>query len=215
MFNPFKKPSRHNPRNRSVNPSSADNPNPPPAPGERENAGPDPLYPELGEAASADPDQTAALIDQLQADVAKFAAERDQAVAAYKQSLAEFANYQRRALTSEQQAREQAVRKTLESIIPVMDHFELALAQNPETATAKSVIDGVSMIKDELLRALSAQGVEAIRPGAGEAFDANRHKAIVQQPAEGVEPGAVVQTLRTGFMLGGRVIRPAEVIVAA
>jgi len=167
------------------------------------------------EAGAGDPDETAALIDQLQADAARLQSERDAAEARYKQSLAEFANYQRRALVSEQQASAQAVRKVLESVIPVLDHFEMALGQNPDTASAKSVIDGVTMIKDELLRALAAQGVTVIQPAAGDEFDPSRHKAIVQQPGGEVEPGRVMQTLRQGFALGDRVVRPAEVIVAA
>ncbi len=162
-----------------------------------------------------DPDETAALIDQLQSDIERLRSERDAAEARYKQSLAEFANYQRRALSNEQQASAHGVRKVLESVIPVLDHFDMALGQNPDTASASSVIEGVTMIKQELLRALGAQGVAIICPSAGDEFEPTLHKAIVQQPSDSVPPGRVVQTLRQGFALGERVVRPAEVIVAS
>ncbi len=197
-----------------MNPSDISNPGQPKDSGDS----PDPLFPSLDggeQAGGADPDQTAALIDQLQAEVAHVRQERDIAQAAYKQSLADFANYQRRSLVSEQQAREQAIRRVLESVIPVVDHFEMALSQNPETATTQSVIDGVSMIRDELVRALSSQGVGVIKPAAGEPFDATRHKAILQQVVDGAEPGTIVTTVRIGFVLDNRVVRPAEVIVSS
>jgi molecular chaperone GrpE len=197
-----------------MNPSDISNPGQPKDSGDS----PDPLFPSLDageQAGGADPDQTAALIDQLQAELAHVRQERDIAQAAYKQSLADFANYQRRSLVSEQQAREQAIRRVLESVIPVVDHFEMALSQNPETATAQSVIEGVSMIRDELVRALSSQGVGVIKPAPGETFDATRHKAILQQVVDGAEAGTIVSTVRIGFVLDNRVVRPAEVIVAS
>jgi molecular chaperone GrpE len=167
-------------------------------------------------------DETAALIDQLQAEIEGLRAdqlrltrERDEAQAAWKHALADFQNFQRRASQNEQTAREQGVRGVLHSVVPVVDHFEMALSLNPEASTAKQVIDGVSMIKDELVRALELHGVRAIRPAPGEAFDASAHKAIGQQPVPGVQPGSVALTVRIGYMLDGRVVRPAEVLVAA
>ncbi len=169
-----------------------------------------------------DVDETAALIEQLEREVAALraerdaaAGERDQAQAAWKHALADFQNFQRRAAQNEQTARDQAVRGVLHSILPVIDHFEMALTLNPEASSARQVMDGVSMIKGELLRAISLHGVQVINPQAGEPFDAGKHKAIAQQPAPGVAAGHVAHTARIGYALEGRVIRPAEVLVAA
>jgi molecular chaperone GrpE len=169
-------------------------------------------------------DETAALIDQLERQLDTLrqerdaaVSERDQAQAAWKHAMADFQNFQRRSVQNEQSAREQAVRSVLHSILPVVDHFEMALALNPEASTARQVIDGVSMIKDELLRAVSLHGVQVIKPARGEAFDASRHKAIAQQPAvpADVSAGNVLMAVRVGYEMDGRVIRPAEVIVAS
>jgi len=161
-----------------------------------------------------DPDETAALIEQLQSDLAKSSLELDEARAAHKQALADFQNYQRRALTNEQQAREQGVRGVLFGVINIVDHFEMALSLDPEKTTAKQVIGGVLMIKDELLQALQAQGMGVIKPAKNGDFDPTRHEAIMQQAAEGVQPGRVVATLRLGYTLNDRVIRPAQVSIA-
>lgn len=160
------------------------------------------------------PDETAALIEELQKQISDLAKARDEAQGAYTRTLADYSNSQRRALSNEQQAREQGVRGVLMSIMPVVDHFELALSQDPERASAKDVIDGVAMIKDELLRALAAQGIGLIRPGKGEPFDPTRHEAVLQQQVEGVAPGHVVMTLRIGYTLNDRIVRPAQVAVA-
>lgn len=190
---------------------------PPPAPADTE---PKPAGGDTPEPFSI-VDETAALIEQLQHEAERLRAERDQAaterdraVADWKRAMADFQNFQRRAAGNEHSAREQAVRGVLHSILPLVDHFDVALSLNPDASSAKQVIDGVSMIKDELLRALTVHGVQVIRPGRNDPFDPNQHKAIVQQPAEGVEAGNVVQTLRLGYALEGRVLRPAEVMVA-
>jgi molecular chaperone GrpE len=75
-------------------------------------------------------------------------------------------------------------------------------------------MDGVKVIRQELLKALESGGVTVISPQPGDEFDPNRHSAIMQQPAEGVEPGRVSATFQPGYALGDRVIRSAKVAVA-
>jgi molecular chaperone GrpE len=169
-----------------------------------------------------DPDATAQLIDEQAAEVAslreqlaKVTAERDQAAAAWKQVSADYQNSQRRAAGNEKQAKEQGIRAVLSRILPVVDHFDFALALKPETTTAGQVIDGVKMIKAELLRSLESQGVTVIEPKAGDEFDPRLHEAIMHIPHQTVEAGRVIMTTRLGFMLEDRLVRPAQVGVAA
>lgn len=167
-----------------------------------------------------DPDQTAALIDALQAEAQRLQkeadelrAQRDSALEGHTRALADFQNFQRRSAVNEREARQQGVRDVLHGVMNVVDHFDMALAQ--EQTTVAAVMRGVTIIRDELLKELQLRGVGVIRPQRGEAFDPAVHMAIAQQPAEGVEPGAVLATLRLGFSLEGRLVRPAEVTVAA
>lgn len=127
---------------------------------------------------------------------------------------ADFQNYQRRAANNEREARTSATVGVVQNVLPVLDHFDLALEQDPATATAEQIIGGVSMIRDEFQRVLGTFGVTKIEPVPGDEFDPSKHEAMLQQPTDEVEPGRVVKTLGAGYMLGDRVIRPAKVIIA-
>jgi len=159
-------------------------------------------------------DETSELIEELQTQLEVAKAARDEAQDAHKRALADFQNYQRRAALNEREARQQGVRGVLQSVVPVIDHFDMALLHDTDKVTAKQVLDGVRLIKDELLRVLSANGALVVNPQPNDAFDAHRHEAIMHQPGEGVQPGNVTMTLRPGFEIDGRLVRPAQVAVA-
>jgi molecular chaperone GrpE len=130
-----------------------------------------------------------------------------------RRTMADFQNYQRRALQNEQEARRQGVSAVVMSVVPVLDHFDLALNQKAE-GSAAGILEGVKVIRSELIRALERQGVKVISPATNDVFDPTRHEAIMQQPAEGVEPGHISATFQPGFELGDRVIRSAKVAVS-
>lgn len=145
---------------------------------------------------------------------ARLAAERDEYRTKYQRALADFQNFQRRANQSEAEARTAAAAAVIRSVLTVLDHFDLALAQDAGTATAESIIRGVRVIRDELGAVLGNHGVLRIAPEANEPFDPTRHEAVMQRDAPGVEPGHIAQTLQPGYAMGDRVIRPAKVAVA-
>jgi len=126
---------------------------------------------------------------------------------------ADFQNYQRRALASERDAREWGAAGVLGDMVAVLDHFDVALSQDPDKASATSIIDGVRLIKGEMIRALKDHGVAAIEPAPGDELDPGRHEALGQMPAEGVEPGRIAKVMQTGYAMGDRVLRPAKVFV--
>jgi molecular chaperone GrpE len=161
------------------------------------------------------PDETGAQShDVLQAQIDALTAERDEAKAAYMRALADFQNFQRRSIENEREAKRQGVTSLLLSVVPVIDHFDMALALDPEKSSAKQVLDGVQAIRDDLLRVLGMHGVSPINPQPNDELDPNRHHALMQQAAPGVEPGRISRTLQVGYALGDRVIRPANVMVA-
>lgn len=175
-----------------------------------------------GDPSGRDPDATSDLIDSLQTElsivkeqVGLLTTERDDLFKRYQAALAEMTNAARRARQSEEQAKDMGVRAVLLNILPVIDHFDFALNQDPVKVTASSVIAGVIMIKEELVKALATQGAVLVNPARNSEFDPMQQEAVMQQVADDVQPGHVVQTLRTGFVLAGRTVRPAQVILAS
>lgn len=141
-------------------------------------------------------------------------AQRDRHHEMLLRAVADHQNYQRRAANNEREAREMAVRGVVSALIPLIDQFEMAMSQDAAKATAESVLTGVGMIRDEFLRVLGGYGVAQIRPAIGDEFNPGDHEAMMQQPAEGVDPGRISFVLSTGYKLGDRVVRPAKVGVA-
>ena len=99
-------------------------------------------------------------------------------------------------------------------VIPVLDHFDLALAQDPARMTVAAAVDGIRMVRTELIKALERSGVELIQPQQGDAFDPHQAEAIMHRPADGIASGCVSMTLQPGYRLGETVLRPAKVAVA-
>lgn len=151
-------------------------------------------------------EDVAELVQQLQS-------ERDQALASRQRALADFANYQRRAADNEKQARQLAVAGVVRSLLPVLDHFTIALNQDPRTTTADQFVAGIGLVYDELLKALAAQGVQRIEPKIGEEFTPGRHEAMMLKPLSGVGPNRIAVVMQVGYGLGDTVLRPAKVAV--
>jgi molecular chaperone GrpE len=151
-------------------------------------------------------------------DTAELAGKLTEARLAHQRALADFQNYQRRAAENERRAREGAAAGVVESMVNVLDTFEMARKMDPKNTPPEAVLQGVEMIRGELLRTLGQRGFNVIEPKLGEAFNPHEHEAIRQvagEQAMGVEPGHIVETLRPGYRMEERVIRPAQVTVSS
>jgi len=129
-------------------------------------------------------------------------------------AVADFQNLQRRTMEQEPRLRMNAAGGVVRNVIPVLDNFDLALAQDPSRMTVEGAIEGLRMVRTELIRALERSGVELIQPKAGDAFDPHHAEAIMQQPVAGIASGHVSMTLQPGYRLGDTVLRAAKVAVA-
>jgi molecular chaperone GrpE len=129
---------------------------------------------------------------------------------------AEFQNYRRR--TEEEKRLMVDIGKSVvvESLLDVVDDFArmLDVADASESAD-DSLRTGVEMIYRKLMEELRKLGVDTIG-ATGQPFDENLHEAIMRQPApEGTEAGTVLQEVQRGYVMNGRVLRHARVIVAS
>ena len=131
---------------------------------------------------------------------------------AFLRARAEADNTRRRADEEISKARKYAVDSFAESLLPVMDSLQAAIAQ-PDAATAQ-VLEGVHATLRQLAAALERNKVVEIAPPAGTRFDPKQHQAISVVPAE-QEANTVVMVLQKGYLISDRVLRPALVTVAA
>jgi molecular chaperone GrpE len=128
--------------------------------------------------------------------------------------MAELRNNQRRAEENETRVIRATKAGTVRRMLTVVDQLELALGQNLEGMTAAQFAEGVTLARDEFLRALAEQGVEPIEPSVGDVFEPLQHEAMLKQPADDVESGHVSMVMQPGFAMGETVIRPAKVATA-
>jgi molecular chaperone GrpE len=131
---------------------------------------------------------------------------------AFLRARAEADNTRRRAEEEMSKARKYAVESFAESLLPVVDSLQAAIAQ-PDAATAQ-VLEGVHATLRQLTAALERNKVIEIAPPAGTKFDPHHHQAISVVPAE-QEANTVVAVLQKGYLISDRVLRPALVTVAA
>ena len=143
----------------------------------------------------------------------KVIAERDEAVEGRKRALADFVNFQRRAVENEQRAVRQGVVQVARNLIPALDQFDLSLLQAPATLTVEQLLKAIEMTRNELVRTLERSGIERIAPAAGDEFQPAFHEAVMRQPAPGLPANVVANCFQPGYRLGDVVLRPAKVAV--
>lgn len=103
--------------------------------------------------------------------------------------------------------------RSVEAILPVLDHLELALSFRNEDPA--QVVHGIGMIVQQFHQALGALGVQRVVAGPGILFDPEVHEAITEVVTEELLPGSIVEELRPGYVIGTRLLRAARVSVAA
>jgi molecular chaperone GrpE len=157
----------------------------------------------------AEPDANA---PSAEARLAELEAKHAEVSDAYLRAKAEAENIRRRAEEEVAKSRKYAVESFAESLLPVKDSLEAALAI-PD-ATREQVLEGVHATLRQLGQALERNKVVEINPPAGTKFDPHQHQAISMVPA-GQEANTVVSVLQKGYLIADRVLRPALVTVSA
>ncbi len=121
---------------------------------------------------------------------------------------ADFENYRKRVGREQTLLVERANETLIIQVLPVLDNFELSLAaEMPET-----VRKGMELVYAELFAVLERNGLERVVPD-GEVFDPNEHDAVMHDDGDGDAELVVAQTMRCGYRLKGKLLRPAMVRV--
>ena len=151
-----------------------------------------------------------------EARLAELEARHAEMADAYLRAKAEAENTRRRSEDEISKARKYAVEGFAESLLPVKDSLEAAIALQGSTnaATPEQMLEGVHATLRQLAAALERNKVVEINPAAAAKFDPHQHQAISVVPAE-QEPNTVVMVLQKGYLIADRVLRPALVTVSA
>ena len=169
--------------------------------------------------------------------VAALEAERDEYLGLLQRVQADFENYRKRAARDQERLVTHAHERLVRELLPVLDDLERAAkppardsgpregvrgnrVEAPPTgydqtdlrSQLDAVLDGVKLVERSLRAALEKEGLVEIETDG--AFDPHVHEAVLAQPHEDAEPGAVLDVLQRGYRLGDKVVRPARVIVA-
>lgn len=147
----------------------------------------------------------AILLEQAQAQVAEYYDE-------LLRARAEVENVRRRAQEDVAKARKFGTESFAESLVPVRDSLEAALAATDQTP--ESWREGVEVTLRQLTAAFERNLLKEVAPEPGEKFDPNVHQAISSVPSEFAE-GCVAQRLQKGYTIADRVLRPALVMVSS
>jgi molecular chaperone GrpE len=150
----------------------------------------------------------------VEGEVAELKRQLDEKQDRLLRTLAEMDNMRRRAQREKEDYTRYATEALLRDLVPVLDNLDRALAAGRASADARGVVEGVELIQRELLRVLERHGVTRYS-ALGQPFDPNRHEATARVVSTTHEPGTVVSEVAPGYLLHGRVLRPAQVAVAA
>ena len=155
--------------------------------------------------------QAADELTALQAELAELKAKSADLADQYLRAKAEAENARRRAEDEVSKARKFGIESFAESMLPVADSLDAALAI--ENATADQLREGSDATLRQLTSALERNKVVAINPAAGAKFDPHHHQAISVVPSE-LEANSVVNVLQKGYSIADRIMRPALVTVS-
>ncbi len=127
---------------------------------------------------------------------------------------AEFDNYRKRTLKEKAEIIKNGGENVLKGILPIVDDFERGLKAAESDTDAKSVLEGMTLIYNKLVKYLESMGVKEMN-STGEVFNSDLHEAIAQVPSPSEEmKGKVLDTVQKGYMLNDKVLRHAKVAVA-
>ena len=148
-------------------------------------------------------EELSALAEELEAT----RRERDEYLDALRRLKAEFENWRKRQERERARILETASERLVVELLPVLDNLDRALEAEGD------IHEGVQAIRDQLVAALGKEGLLPVASD-GQPFDPNVHEAVMGQPSEEHEEGTILQTFQRGYLLNGKPIRPAKVVVA-
>jgi molecular chaperone GrpE len=132
-------------------------------------------------------------------------------------ALADVENIRKRGERDRRDAETYGATRFARDLLPVHDNFVRALDSVSEEirTTAPGLVEGIELTRRELLNAFEKHRIVKIAPQAGDRFDPKLHQAMFEAPVPGTRAGDIIQVMGDGFMIGERLLRPAQVGVSS
>ncbi len=166
------------------------------------------------EQARKEAEKAAAEADEARADAEKAAAEAASGKDDYLRLMAEFDTFRRRTAEEKLALVGSAAADTIKGLLPVLDDCENALKMLAESSD-EAAREGTTLIYNKLMDYLKTRGLTVIE-ALGQDFDTDFHEALTQVPAPSPDmKGKVMDVYQTGYLLNGKVLRYAKVVVGA
>lgn len=132
----------------------------------------------------------------------------------YLRAVADLENYRRRVAREKDELRQSAAANMLQHLVPVLDNLQLAVAAARQDPKAGAIADGVAMVLEQLKGVLERHGLKELNP-LGQKFDPHQHESLSHQTSATVADEHVLQVVRVGYTLHGRLLRPAGVVLSS
>jgi len=144
-------------------------------------------------------------------------AERDELKDRLVRALAEAENIRKRGERDRRDAEVYGGTKLARDLLSVYDNLKRALdsVDDGQRTTSKALIEGIELTLRDLLATFARHKIQRIAPEPGEKFDPKLHQAMFEAPMPGTPAGQIIQTMTEGFMIGDRLLRPAQVGVSS
>lgn len=133
----------------------------------------------------------------------------------YLRLYSEFDNYRKRTVKERLELTKTASEDVITSLLPVVDDFDRAMQAIPEDSANDEIFKGFQLIQNKLVKILEQKGLEPMNSQHKE-FDTDFHEAITNIPAPTEDlKGKVVDVIEKGYLLNGKIIRFAKVVVGS
>ena len=186
-------------------------------PDSRDDAGADPSAEEAEEDASGDGNGEDGAESPVEDELARAQAETAEFRDRWIRAVAELENTRKRAERDRRDAEAYGGSRLARDLLSVHDNLNRALSSvdDDQREAARALIEGVELTLKELVAAFSRNGIVPVAPEIGDRFDAKRHEAMFNAPHPEVPAGGIITVIETGFSIGERLLRAAQVGVSA
>lgn len=153
-------------------------------------------------------------VDETKADESTKASDAD-FKAKYYYLAAEVENMRKRFEREKENILKFGSEKILSNLIGVVDNFDLTVnaLKNDNDEKVQNIVKGIEMVRSQFLEVLKQNGLTPVE-SLGKVFDPNFHEAVAQAPAEGKKDQEIITEYQKGYVLNGRLLRAAKVVVA-